>query len=51
MSWTVVASASDIWAFANRNDYVEVDYVVDFYVDDNHYTVVASASTTWTDAS
>ena len=51
MSWTVSGSVSTTWALANRNDYVEVDYVVDFYVDDDAFSTASSAANTWTDAS
>ncbi len=46
-SFSTQSSASDVWALANISDYYAVDYAVDFYVDDNHYTVKASASTAW----
>ena len=51
MSWTASGSVSTTWALANVNDYVVVDYVVDFYFDDNVFSTVSAAANTWTDAS
>ena len=50
MSWTVTGSVSTTWALANVNDYVEVDYVVDFYVDNEVFTTLSAAANTWSAA-
>ena len=49
-SFSTQASASDTYALANVNGYVDVDYVVDFYVDDNAWTTGGSAGNTWSAA-
>lgn len=49
-SFSTQAGASNTHALANVNDYVDVDYVVDFYVDDNVFSDISGAANTWSPA-